>query len=297
VLVSEGGTTLDLSYFAGSYDGDTVAELRRSRSTDGASFPPSRYVHAPVTLETKRTVPKWSGDYFGAATLDGNLMLVFTDNSAQQPHVSFYRSPVALDPDPMEPTLDVPDAGADGGTAIGCYSGLPFTPTPWAPPSAFGQGACSPAQVTAYAACANTGDCSSFRADAANVACLGCIETDVAAPAHGPAVTSALPDGGVTLAGYNTGGCQAHFDGQTAAGSCGEQANDINDCFYFECASCSDILNPSQTGPTYACYFAALDLGVCAQHRQTTVCYDETLDGGAAHCNDFATLLTLWCGS
>jgi hypothetical protein len=109
-------------------------------------------------------------------------------------------------------------------------------------------------------------------------------------------VTAAAADGGLDVVDYNNGGCQAHYDGQGAAGSCGEQSNDSNDCVYFECAACSDLSQPSQGGPTYNCYFHAIDVGVCAQHRETTGCYNETLDGGASQCGDFATYLTAWCG-
>jgi hypothetical protein len=293
VLALEPGKILHLAYFAGSSNEDPAAQVRRSRSTDGVTFAPTRYVYSPVKLETSRSVVTWDGDYMGAGASAGNVFIAFADNGAGAPHVTFYRSPSQLAADPMEPALNIPDAGQPD---LGCYSGAPFTPLGWAPPTPFGQGACSAAQLSAYVACANGGDCSAFRADATNAACLACIETDVGAAQHGPMLTRAMPDGGREIVEPNSGGCQAHYDGMTDAGSCGNQEADFNDCVYFECGSCSDIGNPADNGPTYYCYFRAISVGVCSQHRETSACYNETLDGGSASCSDFATFLPLWCG-
>jgi hypothetical protein len=293
VLALEGDQTLHLSYYAGSFIGDPAAQLRRSRATDGRTFEPTRYVYDPLTLETSRSAAQWAGDYMGVAAAGRDVFLAFTDNASTKPHVSFYRSPSALAADPMDPVL-VPDAGAPD---LGCYSNAPFTPNLWAPPSAFGQARCSAAQLAAYSAASTPNDYAAFRADPTNAACLGCLETDAAAPLHGPVVTQALPDGGRDILDFNNGGCQAHFDGMGDAGSCGEQANDSNDCVYFACASCSDLNNPSYGGPTYNCYYYAMSAGICGQHREITGCFLETLDGGAAQCGSFDTYAALWCGS
>jgi hypothetical protein len=284
VLAGEGGSTLDLAYYAGRGPRDPQAELRRSRATDGASFAPSALVHAPLTLEIDRTVSQWVGDYIGAAFWNGALYLVYTDNASTTPHVAFYRTPALL-----PGTTDDPDAGpSDAGLEGGCYAAAPFHPLPWAPPTAFGQAACSAAQIGAYLACSGTGDCSSFRADATNAACLGCLETDVGAAAFGPFVTQA-GDAGPTILETNYGGCQAHFDGQTNAN---------NACFAAECGACSDFANPTQTGPTAECYYVSNDVGACSGYRQTTSCGDELYDpeGGAATCQNPSTFVALWCG-
>jgi hypothetical protein len=189
----------------------------------------------------------------------------------------------------------VADAGIPDAE-IGCYARKPFTPWTWAPPTPFGQGACSATQIAAYLACtaSATGDCSAFRT-ADNASCVACLETEMGAAAHGPFVTRSV-NGVVQSIEENTGGCQAHYDGDNAPGGCGNQANDINDCFNAECASCADFANPSPTGPTASCQEVAYYLGACNQNRQTTRCVDETLEGGASTCGDLSIFVTAWCG-
>ncbi len=238
-------------FYAGRGDDDPQAELRRSRSTDGAAFAPSTLVHAPLTLETNRAVSQWVGDYVGAAVYEGDMLMVFTDNASSAPHVAFVRTPAEL---PLGSTE--PDAGGalDGSLDGGCYANSTFTPLPWAPPTSFGQGACTAAQVQAYVSCTNAGSCASFRGDAdEHRPRLGRLETDLAAPAHGPFVTQ-TGDAGVAIVEVNYGGCQAHFDGQDGATGCGAQFNANNDCFTQECEACSDFANPTQSGPTSACW-------------------------------------------
>jgi hypothetical protein len=294
VLTGEGQKTLDLSYYGGTFDGDPKAVLMRTRATDGKTFLPPTRVHSPLTLETNRADPRWIGDYVGAAFQGGDLFLVFTDNATATPHVGFYRSTPELPSGAGLPDASTPPS--DGGDAGVCYPGTKFTPVQWAPPSAFGQGVCSATQLTAYLACTEAGDCTAFRADGSNSACLGCLETDESAATHGPFITQA-GDAGVSLVEVNYGGCQAHYDGKTAAGSCGEQYNDFNDCVDFECQGCSDFSSPSQGGPTYDCYYTAIDDGVCSTHRETTECGYETFEGGVAvSCTDPTAFLPLWCG-
>jgi hypothetical protein len=294
VLVGEGQGTLDLSYYVGNADNDPKAGLRRSRSLDGKTFPPTALVHQPLTLETSRSDPRWVGDYVGGAFQGGDLFLVFTDNATATPHIAFYRTPSALPAGSTEPDASAPPL--DGGSDASCYTAAAFTPVTWAPPSAFGQGACTSTQVSAYLACQGSGDCSTFRSASANAGCLACLETDVAAAAHGPFVTEA-GDGGVSIVEVNYGGCQAHFDSDSAKGSCGEQGNNFNDCVNLECETCSDFQSPTEYGPTYDCYYWAIDVGVCTAYRETTPCSYETLDGGSAvACNDPTVFVPLWCG-
>jgi hypothetical protein len=295
VLVGEGDSTLDLSYYVGDADNDPKSGLRRTRSVSGEMFPQTVPVHSPLTLETNRADTQWIGDYVGGAFQGGDLFLVFTDNATPTPHVAFYRTPPELPSGTSEPDAQAPPA--DAGDAGVCYVGTAFTPFPWAPPTTFGQGACSGAQVSAYLACTNSVDCSTFRSDTTNAGCLSCLETDESAAAHGPFVTQAA-DGGVAVVEVNYGGCQAHYDGQTAKGCCGEQVNNANDCVDFECATCSDFANPAEYGPTFDCYYAATDDGVCTAYRETTACGDETLDGGSAiECTNPATFVPAWCGN
>jgi hypothetical protein len=291
VLAYEGASTLDLAYYAGAFDNDTNGDLRRTRSTDGMTFAPTVSIHHPLTLETNRAAPQWVGDYTGAAFQGGDLFLVYTDNATTASHIAFYRTPSALPAQTGEPDAEAPapDAGE------GCYTGATFTPVTWAPPTPFAQGACNTTQLNAYLACSGA-SCAAFRSDSSNAACLACLETDESAPAHGPFVTQAS-DGGVAILEVNYGGCQAHYDGQTASGCCGEQMNNNNDCFNAECETCSDFANPAEYGPTYDCYFTSLDVGVCTQYRETTACVDETFDGGvAAPCGDPSIFVPSWCG-
>jgi hypothetical protein len=94
VFVAEDDGALELAYYAGKAANDASGTFRRSRSTDGVTFPPSVLVHAPVTLETSRAVPQWIGDYVGSAYQSGSLYLVYTNNGRATPHVSFYRTSV-----------------------------------------------------------------------------------------------------------------------------------------------------------------------------------------------------------
>lgn len=298
VLAWEGGKTLDLAYYSGNFDGDPSSELRRSRSTDGMTFAPTVFVASPLTLETSREVPQWVGDYCGAGFYDGNLFRVNTDNSTTTPHVAFHRMSAVLPVGAGEPDASVsPDASYDAGFGVACYADTKFAPVAWAPPSPFGQGACTPAQTSSYLSCLTTsGDCTAFRGDAANAGCVACLETEETATAHGPVVVQTA-SGQVAIAELNYGGCQAHFDGHPGSGSCGNQANDSTDCVNFECGSCSDFDDPSEGGPTYNCYYTAIETGACTAFRETTDCAYEVNDGGpAVPCTNPTAFIPLWCG-
>jgi hypothetical protein len=96
VLAVDDTGALDLSYYTGKADNDPKAELRRTRSTDGSTFAPTVPVFGPLTLETSRSSPAWIGDYVGGTVRDGEVYLVFTDNSGPKTHVALYTAPVAL---------------------------------------------------------------------------------------------------------------------------------------------------------------------------------------------------------
>ena len=118
----------------------------------------------------------------------------------------------------------------------------------------------------------------------------------MSAAAHGPVLT-AEADGGLQAVELNYGGCFAHYDGHTQAGSCGNQVNSFNDCYSFECQACSDYANPSAYGPTQDCEENSISVGVCAAVRETEACGNEASDGGVATpCYDPSTIFTLWCG-
>ncbi len=94
-LAYEGSGVLNVTYYAGSGEGDTNATYRRSRSTDGGqTFAPSVVIHQPVLYELKRTTQQWLGDYMGLGWRNGELFGAYVDNSAAHAHVAFFRSAV-----------------------------------------------------------------------------------------------------------------------------------------------------------------------------------------------------------
>jgi hypothetical protein len=299
-LVGEGSDALDLSFVDGLTLGGPAA-VRWSRATDGKTFSPSTLVSQGLTLATDREAPSWMGDYNGRAFAQGDLYLVYADNSSGSSHVGFYRAPVSAQvaSDAGESTNDSAVPLFDAGFPS-CLGTDPFTPIPWAPPSPFGENVCSSAQIAAYNTCATsaTGDCSAFRASSENAGCLACIETGVGATQHGPVVTETV-DGGIVPVETNVGGCLAHFDGQTGPMSCGALTNASTDCIDAECSTCSDFTNPAQGGPTEGCYYGEVLPGEpCGGFLVTTACANEPVEGGVAPLcgSSLSDLLTSWCG-
>ncbi len=93
-LASEGGGVLDLTYYAGSGEGDAQASYRFARSTDrGKSFGPSIAIRTPVLYELKRTTEQWLGDYMGLVWQGGRYYSAFVDNSAPAAHVVVHSAP------------------------------------------------------------------------------------------------------------------------------------------------------------------------------------------------------------
>ena len=196
-------------------------------------------------------------------------------------------------------TGSAPD-GSDSGGTPGCDPNAPFTPVPWAPPTPFTPGACDSTQIAAYLACVGTAaaDCSAFRSVAANAACVACVETDVAAAAHGPAVTQ-TSGGKVNIIELNWGGCTAHFDGDSSAKGCGAQFAKSNDCLQDDCNNCSDAAAPTANGPFAKCQKAAFQTGTCQAFTDAAACVAEQFaDGGkTTQCVQFPNVLDLWCGA
>jgi hypothetical protein len=173
-----------------------------------------------------------------------------------------------------------------------CAPNATFTPYAWEPPTPFYQAACNAMQLGSYLSCFQFGDCAPFKGVPANAGCVACIETDVSAPAHGPVITV-----GGAIQEVNFGGCQATFDGDRSATSCGATFNDLNSCVVNECGDCPDVL---ENGPQFeACYKAAFATGgPCTKYDETPACRAETSPGGvAASCDAISTFLPAWCGS
>jgi hypothetical protein len=92
-LVRESNGALDLVYYAGASDGDTMGSFVRARSTDGGkTWPASAPVKRPITFTGTRASPKWLGDYVGLAWARDNLFTSYADNTAFASHIGFYRT-------------------------------------------------------------------------------------------------------------------------------------------------------------------------------------------------------------
>jgi hypothetical protein len=172
-----------------------------------------------------------------------------------------------------------------------CVPNSTFMPLPWEPPTRFNQGVCNAMQIQQYLQCFQIDACGMFFNIPANQACLGCIQTDVTAPAYGPVVTS-----GGAIQEVNFGGCQATFDGNASGSSCGAVNNAFNACIVAECGDCEDIL---MDGPMFQlCYAQAVaGGGPCAAYVETMACAAELEpDASAGACNDLGDFIGLWCG-
>ena len=212
-------------------------------------------------------------------------------------------------------STDAPaDTKADNSVHHVCTPDLPYTPFPWHPPSSWGQGACTQAQLDSFFAdCMTEGGnvvlaapltsaCTSFLANPANAACAPCLNTDTDVDAGGSTlaatyITSTLFP--VTHVVANFGGCIAHEDGNSAAGGCGEIITDNTFCTTSECKDCDDI---STHGPhTQACGTASTNAGAPCHAYDAQSCLGEVFDGGVAStCGptaDFTQWIRAWCGS
>jgi len=173
---------------------------------------------------------------------------------------------------------------ADGGPPA-CFAATAFTAIPWAPPTA--------AQLTTYENALMALSGSMPTVTSGSTTCDACLQTDIAAAAAGPVVT--MSGSPIEL---NFGGCIANVDGSKAAGSCGNTANNENDCIDQECSSCSDF--SATTDPiTSACIQAAFATGgpcAGAANNPTSACQTETMGSADMVCLTLSSLLTTWCG-
>ncbi len=191
------------------------------------------------------------------------------------------------------------DAGSLGPN---CDPLTPFSPVPWTPPTPFTK-ACTAQQLADYDACLTnpSGNCSAFRATAANGPCVACLETDINSPAHGPIVTIVTATNvglGVQVTDTNFGGCIANLDGDKSKTGCGANFDNFDDCSGNDCGNCADARNPSPDGPTASCQKAAFSSGTCSPYSVTGACGQEiTADAGvASRCATLPSLFATWCG-
>jgi hypothetical protein len=196
--------------------------------------------------------------------------------------------------------IPLPDAGPPSFTDSGmspeagpsppaCAALSPAIVLPeWRPPTALHQAACTASQISAYVSCVGSTGCTST-----SVSCDACLQTDASAPAYGPIILGTTASDGFGDAFVNWGGCQASFDGQTAAGSCGSETNAWQACANEVCpyASCGSgsVLD--------ACASYAYET-VCAGHTESDACAAQwsAASTGVPQCADLVTLATLWCG-
>ena len=97
-LESDG--SLDLAYYSGAGQGDSIGEFRRTRWLQpvtpeepgvggGPQGKPSVVIHEPVGFVLAPTDDEWIGDSVGFVTLDGKLYTSYVDNSDTVAHIAF----------------------------------------------------------------------------------------------------------------------------------------------------------------------------------------------------------------
>jgi hypothetical protein len=83
---------LDLLFFAGASDGDTMASFRHSASTDvGVTWPASTPAYSPELFTMVRHRGPWLGDYVGMRVFGGALYTSYPVNEGptMRSHVAF----------------------------------------------------------------------------------------------------------------------------------------------------------------------------------------------------------------
>jgi hypothetical protein len=153
------------------------------------------------------------------------------------------------------------------------------------------QNKCSAAEVSSFI---NAVASAQLPFTSGNPACDACLQTDAAAFKHGPVVS--ITKNGSLSALINFGGCIATVDTNVAAGSCGNQYNDYQECIAAECNACSDF---ATHGPDdLACIKAATAAGGrCHLAVPSTACEDEIQGGGGdSVCLSAQGLMNTWCG-
>jgi hypothetical protein len=152
------------------------------------------------------------------------------------------------------------------------------------------QGKCSASEISAYAYALQFEQALT----SGNSACDACLQTDAETGQHGPIVL--VSNAGVKKPYLNFGGCIAHADASSAAGSCGNRYNDYQQCIAAECGACPDF---SMHGPTdLACIKEATSGGGrCRATVPGLACTDELQPGAAASaCLNAVAMLNAWCG-
>jgi len=205
---------------------------------------------------------------------------------------------------------DTSTGGGDtggGDAGMTCPDNTPFTALPWAPPTPFGQGACTTAEITTYATAIGA---MTFMPPftSGNATCDACIQAPTTAAKAGP-VQLIMMGSTIVDAILNSGGCIANADGNTTATGCGSQFNSLNDCISQECGDCS-------TSASDACVMAVQGTGVCGSvtpmltmaclaefqgasggagtNAQATACV--TLNNAMTFTAAVEYLAGLWCG-
>lgn len=207
------------------------------------------------------------------------------------------------------PVGDDSGGGDDSSTdaAGGMCPVTGYKPLAWAPPSAWGQAVCTQQQIGNFitnciqgTTMANVNACNMMLQDQTAMSCLNCLlsdlsgDTDAGPPSSlGPVLVMQDPANPMYIVLVpNFGGCQAHLDGMTGKGSCGNSEQDANACIDLDCGtSCS-----SQSAfNTCAMQVAA---GECSTYLNASKsCNAELADGGvAALCNDATAFIAPWCG-
>ena len=238
-----------------------------------------------------------------AATFATALVLAFGCHGSGGRHAATNDDAEPSDAGDDEAGSDIDGAATEASThdarPAGCDIGLTFVPHPWAPPTAWGQAACTQAEIDGLIGCFATPSCGSWFMTA-SPRCIQCVvpeDTDAGASAgYGPMI---IVDNFVDHMTYlfpNFGGCITHFDGDPSKTSCGAQDELWQNCLDAECRLCPDV---SVNGPmTKACVAAAnADSAQCKGYRPTSVCLAEFgASGIASACTNLLNFLGAWCG-
>ena len=195
---------------------------------------------------------------------------------------------------PADATVDttVQDTSEGQDTLVSCAESLPFTPTPWAPPTAFGTPACTDQTIFGVASEFEVGG---SPASTGSTACDQCLFADVTASEHGPILT----DNGVIVE-LNVGGCvDDTLGGSQGLSLCGATVQAADDCFTWECGGCGGFgLPPMPNGPAATCEADVFGSnGPCAAYPITPTC-QGAVNASQGTCVDVSVsdFLLGWCG-
>jgi hypothetical protein len=197
-------------------------------------------------------------------------------------------------------------SGSGGGELCCPGDATTFTPS-WKQPTAFNQGKCTDAQISAFVDCLSgipdAATCKTFGADPANKTCIQCAATPSTAAAYGP-----LVEGSVTIE-VNVAGCVANVTGDISATGCGAKVLGLSQCEQAACeANCPVASTDDGTAfqALLACQTKSATTG-CKTYADDAACADALeadggvasicVQGAATFADNAIPMVKLFCGS